>query len=101
EAKGFIRDAIQNQTTESFSCRKARAKPADPEDDEGIHSSHEGGSDISDSASEGSDDSGLNGNGPGSGKLPNDPETPTDEIPTPTELKSHMFNVYYMNNASK
>ncbi|XP_029368180.1 RE1-silencing transcription factor B-like [Echeneis naucrates] len=100
-----------------------RAKPADPEDDEGIHSSHEGGSDISDSASEGSDDSGLNGNGPGSGKLPNDPETPTDEIPTPTELKSHMcifcdrtflleveyrrhlnrhlVNVYYMNNASK
>ncbi|KAG7232307.1 hypothetical protein INR49_009039 [Caranx melampygus] len=67
-----------------------RIKPADPEDDEGIHSSHEGGSDISDSASEGSDDSGLNGNGAVSGKLPNDPETPTDEIPTPTELKSHM-----------
>ncbi|KAG7218153.1 hypothetical protein INR49_009054 [Caranx melampygus] len=60
-----------------------RIKPADPEDDEG-------GSDISDSASEGSDDSGLNGNGAVSGKLPNDPETPTDEIPTPTELKSHM-----------
>ncbi|XP_022617044.1 RE1-silencing transcription factor isoform X1 [Seriola dumerili] len=67
-----------------------RIKPADPEDDEGIHSSHEGGSDISDSASEGSDDSGLNGNGAGSGNLPNDPETPTYEIPTPTELKSHM-----------
>lgn len=65
------------------------AKPADPEDDEGIHSSHEGGSDISDSASEGSEDSGLNSNG-GSGKLANDPETPTAEIPTPTELKSHM-----------
>ncbi|XP_035506724.2 RE1-silencing transcription factor isoform X1 [Scophthalmus maximus] len=65
-----------------------RIKPADPEDDEGIHSSHEGGSDISDSASEGSDDSGLNG--ARSGKMPNDPETPTDEIPTPTELKSHM-----------
>ncbi|XP_060935006.1 RE1-silencing transcription factor [Limanda limanda] len=62
-----------------------RIKPADPEDDEGIHSSHEGGSDISDSASEGSDDSGTQ-----SGKMANDPETPTDEIPTPTELKSHL-----------
>lgn len=100
-----------------------RIKPADPEDDEGIHSSHEGGSDISDSASEGSDDSGLNGNGSGSGKMANDPETPTDEIPTPTELKSHMcifcdrtfpleaeyrrhlnrhlVNVYYMDNTTK
>uniref|UniRef100_A0A3P8TLY5 RE1-silencing transcription factor n=1 Tax=Amphiprion percula TaxID=161767 RepID=A0A3P8TLY5_AMPPE len=67
-----------------------RSKAADPEDDEGIHSSHEGGSDISDSASEGSDDSGLNGNSAVSGKMANDPETPTDEIPTPTELKSHM-----------
>lgn len=67
-----------------------RGKPTDPEDDEGIHSSHEGGSDISDSASEGSDDSGLHSNGAGSGKMVNDPETPTDEIPTPTELKSHM-----------
>ncbi|XP_040903690.1 RE1-silencing transcription factor [Toxotes jaculatrix] len=97
-----------------------RIKPTDPEDDEGIHSSHEGGSDISDSASEGSDDSGLNGNAAGSGKMANDPETPTDEIPTPTELKSHMcifcdrtfpleveyrrhlnrhlVNVYYMDN---
>ncbi|KAI3351384.1 hypothetical protein L3Q82_020206, partial [Scortum barcoo] len=100
-----------------------RSKPADPEDDEGIHSSHEGGSDISDSASEGSDDSGLNGNGVGSGKMANDPETPTDEIPTPTELKSHMcifcdrtfpleveyrrhlnrhlVNVYYMDTSAK
>ncbi|XP_041799844.1 RE1-silencing transcription factor [Chelmon rostratus] len=100
-----------------------RSKPADPEDDEGIHSSHEGGSDISDSASEGSDDSGLNGNGAGSGKMANDPETPTDEIPTPTELKSHMcifcdrtfpleveyrrhlnrhlVNVYYMDTTTK
>lgn len=100
-----------------------RNKPADPEDDEGIHSSHEGGSDISDSASEGSDDSGLNGNGTGSGKMANDPETPTDEIPTPTELKGHMcifcdrnfpleveyrrhlnrhlVNVYYMHNTAK
>uniref|UniRef100_A0A3Q2CF67 RE1-silencing transcription factor n=1 Tax=Cyprinodon variegatus TaxID=28743 RepID=A0A3Q2CF67_CYPVA len=66
-----------------------RSKPAEAEDDEGIHSSHEGGSDISDSASEGSDDSGLNGTGATSGKMPNDPETPTEEIPTPTELKSH------------
>lgn len=100
-----------------------RSKPADLEDDEGIHSSHEGGSDISDSASEGSDDSGLNGNGAGSGKMANDPETPTDEIPTPTELKSHtcifcdrtfplevdyrrhlnrhLVNVYYMDNTAK
>lgn len=99
-----------------------RTKPADTEDDEGIHSSHEGGSDISDSASEGSDDSGLNGNSTGSSKLANDPETPTEEIPTPTELKSHMcifcdrtfplevvyrrhlnrhlVNVYYMNNTT-
>lgn len=97
-----------------------RTKPADTEDDEGIHSSHEGGSDISDSASEGSDDSGLNGNSTGSSKLANDAETPTEEIPTPTELKSHMcifcdrtfplevvyrrhlnrhlVNVYYMDN---
>ncbi|KAM9375496.1 RE1-silencing transcription factor [Pholidichthys leucotaenia] len=97
-----------------------QSKPSDPEDDEGIHSSHEGGSDISDSASEGSDDSGLNGNGAGSGKMPNDPETPTEELPTPTELKTHMcifcdrtfplevayrrhlnrhlVNVYYMDN---
>ncbi|KAM4732977.1 RE1-silencing transcription factor [Anableps anableps] len=66
-----------------------RSRPADAEDDEGIHSSHEGGSDISDSASEGSDDSGLNGTGAAPGKLANDPETPTEEIPTPTELKSH------------
>ncbi|XP_042349073.1 RE1-silencing transcription factor [Plectropomus leopardus] len=100
-----------------------RSKPGDPEDDEGIHSSHEGASDISDSASEGSDDSGLNGNGAGSGKMANDPETPTEELPTPTELKSHLcifcdrtfpleveyrrhlnrhlVNVYYMDNIAK
>ncbi|XP_017259993.1 RE1-silencing transcription factor [Kryptolebias marmoratus] len=66
-----------------------RSRPAEAEDDEGIHSSHEGGSDLSDSASEGSDDSGLNGNGTGPAKMANDPETPTDEIPTPTELKGH------------
>lgn len=97
-----------------------QSKPSDPEDDEGIHSSHEGASDISDSASEGSEDSGLNSNGTGSGKLPNDPETPTEELPTPTQLRSHMcifcdrcfpleaeyrrhlhrhlLNVYYMDN---
>lgn len=100
-----------------------RSKPADPEDDEGIHSSHEGGSDISDSASEGSDDSGLNGTSAGSNKMASDPETPTDEIPTPTELKSHLcifcdrtfpleveyrrhlnrhlVNVYYMDSAAQ
>lgn len=60
-----------------------RGKPAEAEDDEGIHSSHEGGSDISDSASEGSDDSGLNGTGGAA------PGTPGEEIPTPNELKSH------------
>lgn len=100
-----------------------RSKPADLEEDEGIHSSHEGGSDISDSASEGSDDSGLHSHSTGSGKMANDPETPTEEIPTPTELKSHLcifcdrtfpleveyrrhlnrhlVNVYYMNNAGQ
>lgn len=67
-----------------------RRKPTDAEEDEGIHSSHEGASDISDSASEGSDDSGLHSNATASGKPANDPETPTDEIPTPTELKSHL-----------
>lgn len=44
-------------------------------DDEGIHSSPEAGSDISDSSSEGSDDSGL--------KMVNDPETPTGDLLTP------------------
>ncbi|XP_030001790.1 RE1-silencing transcription factor isoform X2 [Sphaeramia orbicularis] len=99
---------------------RQQSKPMELEDDEGIHSSHEGGSDISDSASEGSDDSGLNSTG--SGKMSNDPETPTDEPPTPTELKSHMcvfcdrtfplkteyqrhlnrhlVNVYYMDNTA-
>lgn len=100
-----------------------RSKPADLEEDEGIHSSHEGGSDISDSASEGSDDSGLHSHSNGLVKMANDPETPTEEIPTPTELKSHLcifcdrtfpleveyrrhlnrhlVNVYYMNNAGQ
>lgn len=99
---------------------RQQSKPTELEDDEGIHSSHEGGSDISDSASEGSDDSGLHSTG--SGKMSNDPETPTDEPPTPTELKSHMcvfcdrtfplkmeyqrhlnrhlVNVYYMDNTA-
>ncbi|KAM7418263.1 hypothetical protein PAMA_017761 [Pampus argenteus] len=121
--------SVPEETTEvppacSSVLLSQRRKPAETEDDEGIHSSHEGGSDISDSASEGSDDSGLNGNGgTGSGKMANDPETPTDEIPTPTELKSHMcifcdrtfpleveyrrhlnrhlVNVYYMDNTAK
>lgn len=66
-----------------------QSKGSDPEEDEGIHSSQEGGSDISDSASEGSEDSGLNSNGTGSGKLPNDPETPTEDIPAPTQLRGH------------
>ncbi|XP_034038150.1 RE1-silencing transcription factor isoform X2 [Thalassophryne amazonica] len=66
-----------------------RSKPGEAEDDEGIHSSHDGGSDISDSASVGSDDSGLNSATAPSGKTPNGPETPIDEIPTPTKLKSH------------
>ncbi|KAJ3588468.1 hypothetical protein NHX12_012060 [Muraenolepis orangiensis] len=71
--------------------RPALKLPRHGEEDEGIHSSHEGTSDVSDSASEGgSEDSGLNSAGAGSGKMPNDPETPTDEIPTPTELKSHL-----------
>ncbi|KAF4092396.1 hypothetical protein AMELA_G00020620 [Ameiurus melas] len=55
------------------------SKSQDGEDDEGIHS-HDGGSDISDCASEVSYDSGLNG------KLP---ETPTEELPSPTQLLSH------------
>uniref|UniRef100_UPI0037E820C1 RE1-silencing transcription factor isoform X2 n=1 Tax=Semicossyphus pulcher TaxID=241346 RepID=UPI0037E820C1 len=117
-------DKPSEKMEESPTCSSGqRSKPSDPEDDEGIHSSHEGGSDISDSASEGSDDSGLNSTGAGSGKMANDPETPTDEIPTPTELKSHMcifcdrtfpleveyrrhlnrhlVNVYYMDNTAK
>ncbi|XP_057205292.1 RE1-silencing transcription factor [Triplophysa rosa] len=58
------------------------------EDDEGIHS-NDGGSDISDSASEGSYDSGLNGLAAateGGDKLP---ETPTEELPSPSKLLSH------------
>ncbi|XP_028816651.1 RE1-silencing transcription factor [Denticeps clupeoides] len=63
-------------------------KPSDAEEDEGIHS-HDGGSDISDSASERSDDSGLRGRG----KVA-EPETPTEELPSPTtpstsKLQSH------------
>ncbi|KAM9457963.1 RE1-silencing transcription factor [Clarias gariepinus] len=83
------------------------------EDDEGIHS-HDGGSDISDCASEVSYDSGLNG------KLP---ETPTEELPSPTQLLSHtcvfcdrtfplemdyrrhlnrhLVNVYYLDTATQ
>ncbi|XP_026136133.1 RE1-silencing transcription factor [Carassius auratus] len=63
-------------------------KSTDAEDDEGIHS-NDGGSDISDSASEGSYDSGLNGLAAateGGEKLP---ETPTEELPSPSKLLSH------------
>ncbi|XP_051774278.1 RE1-silencing transcription factor [Ctenopharyngodon idella] len=63
-------------------------KSTDAEDDEGIHS-NDGGSDISDSASEGSYDSGLNGLAAateGGEKLP---ETLTEELPSPTKLLSH------------
>lgn len=69
-----------------FLPRQTSTKSVEPEDDEGIH---EAGSDVSDSASECSDDSGL--------KMNTDPETPpiealtpTDEIPMPTALKSHL-----------
>ncbi|KAL7861121.1 hypothetical protein AOLI_G00174700 [Acnodon oligacanthus] len=62
-----------------------RSKPTEAEDDEGIHS-HDGGSDISDCASEGSYDSGLNGLANATEKLP---ETPTEELPSPTQLLSH------------
>lgn len=97
-----------------------QSKAGDPEEDEGIHSSAEGASDISDSASEGSEDSGLNSNGSRSAKLANDPESPTEEMATPTQLRSHtcifcdrgfaveaayrrhlhrhLLNVYYMDN---
>ncbi|KAG1962381.1 RE1-silencing transcription factor [Pimephales promelas] len=63
-------------------------KSTDAEYDEGIHS-NDGGSDISDSASEGSYDSGLNGlaaANEGGEKLP---ETPTEELPSSTKLLSH------------
>ncbi|KAI2657049.1 RE1-silencing transcription factor [Labeo rohita] len=97
-------------------------KSTDAEDDEGIHS-NDGGSDISDSASEGSYDSGLNGLAAateGGEKLP---ETPTEELPSPTKLLSHtcifcdrtfsfevdyrrhlnrhLVNVYYLEGASQ
>lgn len=89
------------------------SKSQEGEDDEGIHS-HDGGSDISDCVSEVSYDSGLNG------KLP---ETPTEELPTPTQLLSHtcvfcdrtfplemdyrrhlnrhLVNVYYLDTATQ
>ncbi|XP_046722695.1 RE1-silencing transcription factor [Silurus meridionalis] len=89
------------------------SKSHDGEDDEGIHS-HDGGSDISDCASEVSYDSGLNG------KLP---ETPTEELSSPTQLLSHtcvfcdrtfplemdyrrhlnrhLVNVYYLDTATQ
>ncbi|KAI4891839.1 hypothetical protein NFI96_008028 [Prochilodus magdalenae] len=95
------------------------SKPTDAEDDEGIHS-HDGGSDISDCASEGSYDSGLNGLANAGEKLP---ETPTEELPSPTQLLSHtcvfcdrtfplemdyrrhlnrhLVNVYYLESATQ
>ncbi|KAL0974249.1 hypothetical protein UPYG_G00217700 [Umbra pygmaea] len=109
-------------TTPSVELPRPQGKPTETEEDEGIHS-HDGGSDISDSASEGSDDSGLNGLAGAAGKLANDPETPTEEVLTPTELKSHtcifcdrtflmegeyrrhlnrhLVNVYYLDHAAK
>lgn len=100
-----------------------RGKASEPDDDEGVHSSHEGGDgDVSDGASEGSDDSGLNGNGAGEGKTSEHPRTPACEVPAPTEVKGHtcifcdrhfpaepeyrrhlnrhLVNVYYMNAAA-
>ncbi|KAG7335271.1 hypothetical protein KOW79_001867 [Hemibagrus wyckioides] len=89
------------------------SKSQEGEDDEGIHS-HDGGSDISDCASEVSYDSGLNGK---------HPETPTEELPSPTQLLSHtcvfcdrtfplemdyrrhlnrhLVNVYYLDTATQ
>lgn len=58
------------------------------EDDEGIHS-NDGGSDISDSASEGSYDSGLNGLAAATEGVEKLPETPTEELPSPSKLLSH------------
>uniref|UniRef100_A0A4W5NCW5 RE1-silencing transcription factor n=1 Tax=Hucho hucho TaxID=62062 RepID=A0A4W5NCW5_9TELE len=84
-----FRRAQGEPSTPSLELPRPRGKPTETEEDEGIHS-HDGGSEISDSASEGSDDSGLNGLAAATGKLANDPESPTEEIPTPTELKSHM-----------
>lgn len=92
-------------------------KPTDAEDDEGIHS-NDGGSDISDSASEGSYDSGLMA---GAEKLP---ETPTEERDASAarllshtcifcdrsfalemdyrkHLNRHLVNVYYLEGAAQ
>uniref|UniRef100_A0A3B4B0K2 C2H2-type domain-containing protein n=1 Tax=Periophthalmus magnuspinnatus TaxID=409849 RepID=A0A3B4B0K2_9GOBI len=67
---------LQRQASSSSS---SSTKPVESEEDEGIHEGlHEGASDASDSASECSDDSGL--------KM----LTPTDDMPTPTELKAHL-----------
>ncbi|XP_072553763.1 RE1-silencing transcription factor isoform X2 [Paramormyrops kingsleyae] len=75
----------QGQPSSTLELPRTGHKPAETEEDEGIHS-HDG-SDISDNVSEGSDDSGLSG----SGKLAG-PETPTEEVPpvpTATALPSH------------
>ncbi|XP_051505132.1 RE1-silencing transcription factor-like [Myxocyprinus asiaticus] len=63
-------------------------KSTEAEDDEGIHS-NDGGSDISDSASEGSNDSGLNGLAAARDGGENLPETPSEELPSSTKLLSH------------
>uniref|UniRef100_A0A9J7Y1K1 RE1-silencing transcription factor n=1 Tax=Cyprinus carpio carpio TaxID=630221 RepID=A0A9J7Y1K1_CYPCA len=63
-------------------------KSTEAEDDEGIHS-NDGGSDISDSASEGSYDSGLNGLAAATEGREKLPETPTEELPSPSKLLSH------------
>ncbi|XP_066497844.1 RE1-silencing transcription factor isoform X2 [Hoplias malabaricus] len=81
---GFSQESVVKSPTLDLPGPK-RSKPTDAEDDEGIHS-HDGGSDISDCASEGSYDSGLNGLANATEKLP---ETPTEEIPSPTQLVSH------------
>ncbi|XP_064193830.1 RE1-silencing transcription factor-like [Anguilla rostrata] len=71
---------------------RAGSTPGDGEEDEGIHSPD--GSDISDSVSEGSDDSGLNGL---TGHAPNKDSpsqtemahAPVEESHTPSKLTSH------------
>uniref|UniRef100_A0A8C1A7I8 RE1-silencing transcription factor n=1 Tax=Cyprinus carpio carpio TaxID=630221 RepID=A0A8C1A7I8_CYPCA len=97
-------------------------KSTDAEDDEGIHS-NDGGSDISDSASEGSYDSGLNGLAAATESGEKLPETPTEELPSPTKplshtcifcdrtfslemdyrrhLNRHLVNVYYLEGAAQ
>ncbi|KAI1887786.1 hypothetical protein AGOR_G00193950 [Albula goreensis] len=74
-APGGPKSAEGKKVLPPLELPKAGDKPGDTEEDEGIHSPD--GSDISDSVSEGSDDSGLN-------SAPTGLDTPTEEIPTPT-----------------